>query len=268
MNKFLVRQRAIVSRLVIVVSVLAASTLGLMNAASAASPVFDWTGFYVGANVGYGWGNSDANLTFSDSGGVLFNASGNIKATGAIAGGGGGYNWQSGQWVFGIEADLQWSGQKGSQDFVCPAGTCNGLAVTASVTEKLEWFGTVRPRAGWLVTPTTLVYATGGLAYGKVDESGIVTNGVLTTPFDFSRTSVGWVVGAGVEGQLSGNWNWKVEYLYLQLREPDGSVATTITFRTPVTVEIDPIFHDNIIRVGLNYKFGAEPEPKRLLITK
>jgi hypothetical protein len=52
------------------------------------------------------------------------------------------------------------------------------------------------------------------------------------------------------------------------LREPDGSVATTIPFRGPVTVEIDPIFHDNIIRVGLNHKFGAEPAPKRLLITK
>ena len=267
MNKFL-------GRLGVIASVLAAVSYGSIGAASAAPPAFNWTGFYVGGNVGYGWGSSDASVTFTDTLGTLFSSSGAIKASGAIAGGGAGYNWQSGQWVFGVEADLQWSGQKGSQDFICPAGVCAlGPAVTTSVTEKLQWFGTVRPRVGWLFTPTTMFYVTGGLAYGKVNESGTISNGVVSTPFDFSRTSAGWTAGGGVEGKIDGNWSWKVEYLYLQLREPDGSVLTnlpTLRLTPPPTVEIDPLFKDNIVRVGINYKFGAEPAPKSksLLITK
>jgi outer membrane immunogenic protein len=223
-------------------------------------PAWNWSGFYTGVNLGYGWGSSPANVTFLGSTGVLLYTAGTtVHPDGVIGGGQMGYNWQNGNWVAGLEADIQGSGQSGSGTIVCPAGTCNVVnPVTVSVTEKLEWFGTVRGRLGWTVTPETMVYATGGLAYGKLTDSGNITDTVTTTSFNFSKTSLGWTAGGGVEGHLTGNWTWKVEYLFLSLDEPSGTVVTTIAAprgggtNNPV---LDPIFTDNIVRAGLNYKW-------------
>ena len=143
---------------------------------------------------------------------------------------------------------------------VCPAGTCNITnAVSVSLTERLDWFGTVRGRLGWTVTPESMIYATGGLAYGELKDSGIITDGVTSAGFGFNKTSVGWAAGGGFESHLTGNWTWKVEYLFLTLDEPSGTVMTAIKVdpRTPPTNNpvIDPIFTDNIVRAGLNYKW-------------
>ena len=224
-------------------------------------PVWSWTGFYLGGNVGYGWGSSAANETFIDSvtGLVLGTGTGTVHPNGVIGGGQIGYNWQFGNWVTGLEADIQASGQQGSATLICPAGICSATTVTSSLTEKLEWFGTVRPRLGWTVTPTTMIYATGGLAYGELSDNGTISNAVTTTGFSLSKTSVGWTAGGGIEGQLTGNWTWKVEYLFLALDEPSGTFSTTILppFRGtgPNTTNIDPIFTDNIVRAGINYKW-------------
>ncbi len=257
-------------------SILAAGIyLGLGAAAFAAAkphkspppsppPAWSWTGFYVGGNVGYGWGSSNVSESiFNTTTGALLNTStGTVHPDGVIGGGQIGYNWQSGNWVTGFEADIQASGQKGSLTLVCPAGVCSvsGNPVTTSLTEKLQWFGTVRPRLGWTVTPTTMIYATGGLAYGSINDSGTITDTLTSTGFNFSKTSVGWAAGGGIEGQLSGNWTWKLEYLFLTLNEPSGLAVTSVTpppIRNPpgTTNNIDPIFTDSILRVGLNYKF-------------
>jgi outer membrane immunogenic protein len=252
---------------------LAGLNLGLSASAFAAKkhpipppppPSWTWTGFYVGGNVGYSWGGSNINETFfnSTSGALLGVSTGAVHPDGAIGGGQIGYNWQFGNWVTGLEADIQASGQRGSATLLCPGGVCSasGNPVTTSLTEKLEWFGTVRPRLGWTVTPTTMIYATGGLAYGELNDSGNISDILTTTAFNFSKTSVGWTVGGGVEGQLSGNWTWKVEYLFLALDEPSGTVLTTVTpppIRQPpgTTVNLDPLFTDSIVRAGINYKW-------------
>jgi outer membrane immunogenic protein len=154
-------------------------------------------------------------------------------------------------WVLGLEADLQGSGQRGSNAFgdhisapFCvaagaPPPTCQGTtsfagtAVTA-YEAKIDWFGTVRGRAGFLITDQILLYGTGGLAYGRVEVSGspIATNATLLfggafpytgagSAFTAAKTNVGFAVGGGVEGKLSpwlpANWSWKLEYLYLDL---------------------------------------------------
>jgi len=222
-------------------------------------PAWTWTGFYTGLNLGYGWGSSNVNATFIDSGtGAVLNTAGTtVHPAGILGGGQVGYNWQSGNWVTGLEADIQGTGQRGSGTIFCPAGVCAVLPVTASITEKLDWFGTVRGRLGWTVTPETMVYATGGLAYGELNDSGSITNGVITDGFSFSKTSLGWTAGGGVEGHLTGNWTWKVEYLFLTLDEPSGTALTTIpSGRVGTTNTIfDPIFTDNIVRAGLTYKW-------------
>jgi len=114
----------------------------------------------------------------------------------------------------------------------------------------------VRLRAGWLVTPTVLLYGTGGLAYGNVDASGSITDSVgpFTYSFNNSATNVGWTGGGGIEGIVPNttNWSWKVEYLYVDLGTVSGSAhdpdfGGIDSWSTKVT--------DNILRVGLNYLF-------------
>ncbi len=108
----------------------------------------------------------------------------------------------------------------------------------------------MRGRLGWTVTPEDHRVCHGRLlAYGKLTDSGNITDTVTTTSFNFSKTSVGWAAGGGFESHLTGNWTWKVEYLFLSLDEPSGTVVTTIAAprgggtNNPV---IDPIFTDNI----------------------
>jgi outer membrane immunogenic protein len=126
---------------------------------------WSWTGFYIGANAGYSWGRSNTTEMFTDAAGAaLFTNSGAFSLDGAIGGGQIGYNWQDHNWVFGLEADIQFSGQKGDGNFACPSGVCSivgGAAgipqvISGTLDQKLKWFGTLRPRAGVLVTPDTL----------------------------------------------------------------------------------------------------------------
>src|SRR5579859_3528311 len=88
-------------------------------------PVFDWTGFYVGGNIGYSWGRSSETSTVTNGAGtVLFSAADTTDLNGIVGGGQIGYNWQMQNWLFGLEADIQGTGEKGSLGFTCPQSTC------------------------------------------------------------------------------------------------------------------------------------------------
>lgn len=234
-------------------------------------PPYNWTGFYIGANVGYSWGKADADFNlpglatyhlataFSDS----------LKPDGVIGGGQIGYNWQvSPAWILGLEADFQGSGQKASSTFSDPFSyfTLQGLPVTGATSfaheEKLTWFGTARGRIGYAFLPTTMLYATGGLAYGHVSSSlgvsisgttGGVPFGPIASTLSGSDTRVGWTVGAGIEGALlsSTNWTWKVEYLYIDF----GRVTYSFNDPNLGAATISTKIRDNIVRAGLNYRF-------------
>jgi outer membrane immunogenic protein len=244
-------------------------------------PIVDpwtWTGVYIGVNAGYSWGRSDTHVDyFTSPGGLpIVPPPGSITdvkfdLNGGIAGAQIGANWQSGVWVIGGEADIQWSGQKGSADFLCATvtatvpGACLGstfvppgvTGASLALDQKLEWFGTVRARLGVTPAPTVLLYVTGGLAYGEIQTDAILTGrtpaGVASSvAASFSETKAGWTVGAGIEGRLGGNWTGKIEYLYMDL----GSVSGTI-INTPALIGANwsSDITDNIVRVGLNYKF-------------
>jgi outer membrane immunogenic protein len=262
--------------------------------------VYDWTGFYIGGNIGYSWGRSATTQSFSDatSGALLSSTASKFDLDGVIGGGQAGYNWQKSNWVFGVEADIQASGEKGSTNSVCPGGSATattlvGLSsacavghlgdtapfnvaafpVTNSLSEKIEWFGTVRGRIGPTITPTILAYVTGGLAYGQVKASDTVAgtnivglqgvNGSTLVPvgvsFGSSSTRIGWTVGAGVESVLSGNWTAKIEYLYMDLGNVSGSFVTPIVAPSGAFVTSSYSSHitDNILRVGVNYRWGG-----------
>jgi outer membrane immunogenic protein len=190
--------------------------------------VYNWTGLYIGANVGWGWGHSTFDIT------TPFVTGTTADPSGVIGGGQIGYNWQiSPNWVFGIEGDFQGSGQKG--DFtLAPAGF---LPITG--TDKLSWFATLRGRVGYAVD-RWLVYATGGAAWVKSELTNSTANS--------TNTSSAWTIGGGVEAALSGNWSAKLEYLYIDTGNMDST--------TGVFTERDRV-HDNIFRAGINYRFGG-----------
>jgi outer membrane immunogenic protein len=152
---------------------------------------WSWAGPYLGVNYGYGWGKSNTDTVLSDasSGAALLATNTSPKLDGMTFGGQAGFNWQSGLWVAGIEADFQQSRQRGrAATLNCAGGVCNpaiaafGLdaPVSARMAQKLEWFGTLRGRLGVTPTPESLLYATGGLAIGRIKTSGSITGSSLT----------------------------------------------------------------------------------------
>jgi outer membrane immunogenic protein len=244
--------------------------------------VYDWTGFYIGGNGGYSWGRSRSDVSFFNTvtgvpivlppGSVVTNG---FDMNGGIAGGQAGYNWQTSNWVLGLEADIQWSGERGRSAFNCAAtavgGVClpgltflpaGALGTSLALEQSLEWFGTVRGRAGFLATPRVLLYATGGLAYGSLKTTGTIAGfnpngGALLAVGSNSDTRVGWTVGAGVEAMITGNWSGKLEYLYMDLGRTNNFAALTLLPAAPIGVNLTSRFTDNILRAGINYKFGG-----------
>jgi outer membrane immunogenic protein len=251
---------------------------------------YNWTGFYVGGNVGYSWATADNDLSISQQANpslfATLSGTDSNKLKGVIGGVQAGYNWQfNPNWLLGVEADFQASGQKGTTVYgatiIIPSGLGNNPA-TVTDSHKLDWFGTVRGRLG-VTSDRWLVYATGGLAYGQVKVSGSVQPAndfsfVANAPivWDQSTTKVGWTIGAGVENALSGNWRWKIEYLYVDLgsvtanasggvgtiaNNPPGNCYAAVgapgctPMNVPASGTVTSKLVDNIVRVGINYKF-------------
>ena len=232
-----------------------------------AEPLFNWTCFYLGGNIGYSWGRSSDSSTLTNTAGtVLFASAGTTDLNGVVGGGQIGYNWQIQNWVWGLEADIQGTNEKGTRSFVCPAGVCiptpvgvaaiAGRPVPVALNQKIDWFGTVRGRVGVLATPTLLLYATGGLAYGEVNTGETIA---ALTPFSTNATNFGWTAGAGIEGVIGGNWTARLEYLYVDLGRVNGAFLTTLgAFGGGVlSANYSSRVTDNIVRVGINYKFNS-----------
>lgn len=209
--------------------------------------VCTWCGFYIGANVGGSWGN--ARSTFDAPGFPAF-FSNTSHPDGVIGGGQVGYNWQTGNLVFGIETDFQGSGQRASDTLAAIATPLGAFSLTE--TDKETWFGTTRGRIGFAPGASNwLLYGTGGVAYGDVD-----TAFTLATPFGSATVSdtstrVGWTGGGGLEYMFLPRWSFKAEYLYMDLG--------TANFGLPFGITQHIRFQDNIARVGIDYHFGGGP---------
>jgi opacity protein-like surface antigen len=231
---------------------------------------WSWAGFYLGGTIGYSFGKSSTDTAFSDvaTGDQLMVANSSNTLDGAIGGAQAGYNWLAGNLLAGVEADLNYSGQRAGLTTVCPGEVCNpalvGVVPDPSVqanfegSQKLEWFATLRGRLGATVTPGALAYVTGGLVVGEVMTAGTVfgfdgAGNPVNTIVGSHNTKAGWTVGGGIEGHLIGNWTAKIEYLYLDL----GSISTVPTpaVNSTVAAAFNSRITDNIVRLGVNYKF-------------
>jgi outer membrane immunogenic protein len=245
---------------------------------------YDWSGFYIGGNAGYSWGRvrTDGTLTgtqnvsvFRTAGPTLISSvnsasvlplTGRNNMDGFIGGGQAGYNWQRDQWLLGVEADFQGSNERASGG-VCTTAGCPVGSTVFTANYQLDWFGTLRGRVGFLPTNRVLLYATGGLAYGHFSADA------PSFPVSWGSTRAGWTAGAGAEVAIDHNWSVKLEYLYVDLGNVggvSGAATTTVTnalstpslgFNTVTTTILASTFNsrftDNILRVGLNYRFNS-----------
>lgn len=241
-------------------------------------PVWSWTGFYLGLNAGAVVNDSSYNTYPTGcyiapapcAGGPPLNPFRSASATfnGAALTGGvqAGYNWQTGRMVWGIEADWNGTGQNQTinQSIVLPAPPFAVGNFLNTTSEKMNWFGTVRGRVGFLATPSLLLYGTGGLAYGHVSSS--TTDSFTATPDVYnasvSTTRTGWTAGAGTEWMVAPKWSLKAEYLYVDLGTLSytvpcvNGVASCTAPVPPPTYQTDLRLRDNIFRVGVNYRFN------------
>jgi outer membrane immunogenic protein len=213
-------------------------------------PVRDWTGFYLGGNATLASALNRSTLTSVAP--AIVNESFNLSPNGFIAGGQLGYNWQSSNWVFGLEGDFQGSSQRDSN--VCQLG-CSLVGPLAVFNQKQDWLATGRGRLGYSVG-SSLFYATGGVAYGDIKTAITGTAGGAPINVAFAHTKTGYAVGGGIETPLSlfgwfgRNWTTKTEYLYVDLgRTSDVIPGLNATFTTHA--------QEQLIRTGLNYNFNT-----------
>jgi outer membrane immunogenic protein len=213
-------------------------------------------GWYVGGNLG--WAYYDHK--YSDRNGLRISVDPGLPDSvssdkdGFNGGLQGGYNWQSGCTIFGVEADWSWSdltisklnsdGNGGSQD-------------TLNVESKMRWFGTARVRSG-VIVDNLLLYVTGGLAYANFDRSftffqdGPPATGV----FSSDKTKIGWTAGVGTEWAWTPNWSVKSEFLYMRFKEDGLTVAGNGTFGAAgQSYRLDSQDSMWVTRAGLNYRF-------------
>ncbi len=184
-----------------------------------ATPIYNWTGLYLGANLGGDWVRDSATL-----GGFGGDADGSTVFGGLQIG----YNFQTGPWVLGLETDVGY----GNSSKTIALGLLN-------LKSEKTWAGTARARAGYAFD-NILVYGTGGLAWANF-KSRLDDN--LGNSSSREKTRIGWTVGGGLEYGMSRNVSIKGEYLYSDY----GHETTVLGTREQLS--------DHLVRIGLNYKF-------------
>ncbi len=208
------------------------------------APAWSWTGLYIGANLGGGW----AQGTETDSIVGVASVSTSETLSGIIGGGQIGYNWQAGNFVFGLEADVDGSGENVTNNFSCAVFVA-GCGV--SVTDRVNAFGTARGRVG-MAFDRWLVYATGGFSWQSMSRSVSVTvPGFATGIATASTTRGGYAVGGGVEAALWGNWIGGVEYLYLDTGTWTADSVTVGGFTATQSLRLQ----NSVVRGRISYKF-------------
>lgn len=263
-----------------------ASAADLPRKAPAPPPpplVYNWTGFYIGGNFGYSRTNLDNTLSVTNGTpgyfavgaipGVNASGTGGLDDSSFIGGLQLGYNFQSGQFVYGFEGDINWMHPDPSYGgtFVY---TTNGAPYNLTVSSSLDWLATIRGRIGMTVgaTGSTLLYVTGGLALTEIKFDQNFSEPPFTNPpgnspqsASISDVKAGWTVGGGVEAMLAPNWSVKGEYLFVQF-DP-GDVSGSFTAQNRFATLTNSLNHLNIhvARIGFNYKFGnwagLNPQP-------
>jgi outer membrane immunogenic protein len=261
MKRIVVAIAAIIGASIIAASRASAADLPVRPAPPAYYPVaavYDWGGGYIGVNGGYAFGKSEWSDALNPSGN---GSSGNFNVTGGMAGITAGVSGQFGAFVLGVEGDFDWQGLSGtsSSPFCTSIITSTAIGATAaglSCKTKSNWLGTLRTRLGY-AWDRVLLYGTAGGAGANVQTglSGLPTQ---------TNTQFGWTAGAGLEWAFADNWTAKVEYLFVDFITKANcnhgyscgydSVAIAGVPAQPASIGVK--LNENLIRVGVNFKFG------------
>jgi outer membrane immunogenic protein len=226
-----------------------ACTLALVGSAAAADlpvapppvPIFSWGGFYLGGQIGYGWGNDNGNIyNFGPLGPIpAANAVASIITNphGVVGGAHIGYNWQVNQWVLGLEGDVDGTGL---------SQTIQPLPYVSSTT-NLFLQGAILGRVGYAFDHL-LLYATGGGTYAAIHNN----YNVLGNIGSYATTRSGWTVGGGIEYALNNNWSVRAEYRYSNFG---------FFYDSPIVYTITATHHwsENQVKAGFSYKFMSAP---------
>jgi outer membrane immunogenic protein len=231
-------------------------------------PAWSWSGFYGGVNGGYGWGDDPVSFSAANAAAAVYFTGAavpggvNTKSAGGLFGVQLGYNWQmTPQFVFGFETDFDWADIDGAGSV---ATTAAGFApFTTSASQTLSWLGTARGRLG-VTFDRALIYATGGLAYGRTSLSTSIVGLVggacgpagLCAGASSAGWQTGWTVGGGIEWGITPALSLKAEYLHYDLGSRslvqfDPTIPGTL-FASSAN------FSGDIVRAGLNYRFGGD----------
>ena len=253
-------------------ALVAAIAAGPASAADPTAPLVgvadSWTGFYLGVTAGGAWGQFDPRTTtvpgthVGVSGTRLIDAAGiqTIKPSGFITGIEGGYNWQVGNALFGLEADIAALHLNGATNSGAVAFTQRTGQFTVTSYGNADWLLTARPRIGYVAPNHWLIYATGGLAltqlrtdFSYVDSVGAFESGLLNT------LKAGYAAGGGIEAPLTRQLSIKAEYLHLAFANSTG-------VQTASNLASQSFFHSgdlkaDVVRGGLNYRFDAAGSP-------
>ena len=216
---------------------------------------------YIGINGGYAFGQSDWGADPLNPSGL--SSTGNFNVNGGLVGGTIGVSGQWGAWVFGVEGDFDWQGLQGtSNSSFCTSLITSGLATVPPASAAglncktaSNWLGTLRARFGY-AWDRVLVYGTAGGAGANVETA------LTGLPYQ-SSPEFGWTVGAGVEVALAEHWTFKVEYLFVDLGNAACNHSYSCGFDLAATAAAPALgsnmtvkLNENLIRVGLNFKYG------------
>jgi outer membrane immunogenic protein len=239
------------------------------KAPAAVAEAYDWAGFYIGGGVG--WRKTESAWTTTQleilPAGIFApnpsTASAGLSSDGIRGALHAGYNWRVTSLIWGIEADVGYASNK--RTLAGFPGTNPAPAVLAASTDRLTaettWDGSVRLRGGLLVSPSLLLYATGGLALQQATLSMTCANAIggsvwCGTPHSesASKTLVGWTAGGGIEAAVAKNWFVRGEYRYSDV----GRFSHTFFGSAPIdTIIGGATFKTHIVNLGVSYKFGS-----------
>jgi outer membrane immunogenic protein len=211
--------------------------------------MYNWNGFYVGANVGYGWAHTSSDAFNLTTG--AFTGSSTSDVHGIVGGGQIGYNWMfAPQWLLGVEADFDGAAMTGSSD------SCSAITGGCSHADhRTDWFGTLRGRVGY-AWDNVLLFGTGGGIWVHHNTDRTITLGggaALGTTASESATTGGWTAGGGIEWGFMPHWSAKLEYLYYRT-EPSGDYIYPVN-GAAVNRHTESTTNGNLVRVGVNYHF-------------
>jgi len=221
----------------IVFCILGLTAAGARAADVTSAPGYDWTGFYLGAQGGYGWGQAD--YEYRETAG---SSSTSIDNNGFVGGGTLGYNFQTGDFVFGLEADASYanvSGDEKSNQAPCYVEGCSA---------DVNWFGTGRARLGYAFD-NVMPFVTGGVALAGIEGKADLGACGFVGNCGFDDTRWGWTAGGGIEWGFAEHWSAKAEYLYVAI------AGTDITPPAPYGHANAEDLDFSVARLGINYRF-------------